>query len=147
MGNSMPASSQYSATSAAGQYSSSPGAAGSAYTNLHYVNANVAGAASQRVQYKSGNSSKPAPSCPDFPELDNMTNDELRRLGEDEDLMDEFLEKHTRIREVDEAVEEAIDWVEKTASKFFFFFLFLVAVCMLVGLDTCYYKCHQEEHW
>jgi ESCRT-I complex subunit VPS37 len=99
-------------TTNAQQYSANSGT--NAYTNLHYVNANVGPSMqNQQVQYKSSNTQ-----CSEFPELDNMTNEELIKLSEDEDKMDEFLEKHSKLKEIDSAVEDAIDWVEKIASKF-----------------------------
>ncbi|OXU27747.1 hypothetical protein TSAR_003166 [Trichomalopsis sarcophagae] len=91
------------------QYSSSSGA--NVYTNLHYVNANVGPSMQNQVQYKSSK-----PTVEDFPELDNLTTEELKKLSEDEDLMDEFLEKHSKLKDIDSAVEDAIDWVEKTAT-------------------------------
>lgn len=110
MGNSIN-SVQFDTTNAQ-QYSSSPSV--NAYTNLHYVNANVGTSIQNQVQYKG--SSKVH--CLEFPELEKMTNEELVKLGKDEDLMDEFLEKHTKLREIDSAIEDAIDWVEKTACEF-----------------------------
>ncbi|KAJ8667493.1 hypothetical protein QAD02_009156 [Eretmocerus hayati] len=100
----------FSSASAEQQYTAIPSA--NAYLNLHYVNANVGPSTQNPVQYKSSANLK----CPDFPELENMTNDELKKLGEDEDLMDEFLLKHTKLREMDAAVAEAIDIAEKTAT-------------------------------
>ncbi|XP_058805587.1 vacuolar protein sorting-associated protein 37A [Phymastichus coffea] len=108
MGNSIN-SVQFDTTNAQ-QYSSSPSV--NAYTNLHYVNANVGPSIQNQVQYKG--SSKVH--CLEFPELEKMTNEELVKLGKDEDSMDEFLEKHTKLKEIDSAIEDAIDWVEKTAS-------------------------------
>ena len=112
MGNSMN-SVQFTAASAQQpQYSTSSGA--NSYTNLHYVNANVGPLMQNQGQYKNSKTH-----CAEFPELDNMTNEELKKLGEDEDLQDEFLEKHTKLKELDSAVEDAIDWVEKTAGEYF----------------------------
>ena len=65
-----------------------------------------------QVQYKIQK-----PTCPDFPELDSMSNEDLIKLGKDEDLMDEFLEKHPKLKEFDDAVEDTINKVENLASK------------------------------
>ncbi|XP_023245189.1 vacuolar protein sorting-associated protein 37A [Copidosoma floridanum] len=102
-------SGQFNATNAP-QYTSSPGA--NNFTNLHYVNANVGPSMQNQVQYKSSSLH-----CAEFPELDKLTNEELMKLGEEEDLMDEFLLKHTKLKEIDSAVESAIEWVEKTAES------------------------------
>jgi len=52
-----------------------------------------------------------------FPELNNLTNEELKRLSEDDDKLDDFLEKHSQIKDINAAIEDAMDWVEKTAGK------------------------------
>lgn len=54
-----------------------------------------------------------------FPELNNLTNEELRKLGDDEDSMIDFLEKHTQLKDFHASVDEHIDAVEKIASKSF----------------------------
>ncbi|XP_015171282.1 PREDICTED: vacuolar protein sorting-associated protein 37A [Polistes dominula] len=50
-----------------------------------------------------------------FPELNNLSNEELKKLNEDEDRQDEFLEKHSQLKDINTAIEDTIDWVEKTA--------------------------------
>jgi len=82
----------------------------SSYMNSHYTNANY---------------QQPLPNQPQtntlqsiiFPELNNLTNEEFKRLSEDEDRLDDFLEKHSQIKDINAAVEDAMDWVEKTAGK------------------------------
>ncbi|XP_043496140.1 vacuolar protein sorting-associated protein 37A isoform X1 [Polistes fuscatus] len=50
-----------------------------------------------------------------FPELNNLSNEELKKLNEDEDRQDEFLEKHSQLKDINTAIEDTIYWVEKTA--------------------------------
>ncbi|KAI4485449.1 hypothetical protein M0804_006954 [Polistes exclamans] len=50
-----------------------------------------------------------------FPELNNLSNEELKKLNEDEDRQDEFLEKHSQLKDINTAIEDTIDLVEKTA--------------------------------
>ena len=47
--------------------------------------------------------------------LHNLTNEQLKQLNEDEEKLDEFLEEHSQLKEMDATVEDKIDWVEKTA--------------------------------
>ena len=77
------------------------------YLNSHYSNANYQSLANQ-VQ------SKPRQSVA-FPELNSLTNEELRLLGEDDDRLDEFLEKHSDLKDINATIDGAIDWVQKTA--------------------------------
>lgn len=58
-----------------------------------------------------------------FPELNKLTNEELKRLSEDEDRLDEFLDNHTQIKDLNAAVDDNISWIEKTAGTFFTFIL------------------------
>lgn len=53
-----------------------------------------------------------------FPELNNLTNDELRKLGGDDDCIDDFLEKYSQLRDLNASIDDEIDTVEKIASKF-----------------------------
>lgn len=108
-------------TTTAQQYSSSPGASG--YKNSQYVNANTGMSPESQEQRKN------ALRDSNFPELllqaesqlklqlQNTSNDELRKLAEDEDFLDEFLSRNLVIRELDCEVEKQIDTVEETASK------------------------------
>ncbi|XP_014603869.1 PREDICTED: vacuolar protein sorting-associated protein 37A [Polistes canadensis] len=50
-----------------------------------------------------------------FPELNNLSNEELKKLNEDEDRQDEFLEKHSQLKDINTAIEDTIYLVEKTA--------------------------------
>ncbi|KAI4501100.1 hypothetical protein M0802_003903 [Mischocyttarus mexicanus] len=50
-----------------------------------------------------------------FPELNNLSNEELKKLNEDKDRQDEFLEKHSQLKDINTNIEDTIDWVEKTA--------------------------------
>ncbi|XP_012271054.1 vacuolar protein sorting-associated protein 37A [Orussus abietinus] len=50
-----------------------------------------------------------------FPELNKLSIEELKKLNGDEDRLDEFLEKHTQLKEINTAIEDTMDWVEKTA--------------------------------
>ncbi|KAM0733809.1 Vacuolar protein sorting-associated protein 37A [Formica fusca] len=81
---------------------------GTPYLNSHYANANYQQPLSSQSQTK-------VPQSIIFPELNNLTNEELKRLGEDEDKLDDFLEKHSQIKDINAAIEDAMDWVEKTA--------------------------------
>ena len=58
------------------------------------------------------------PQCVIFPELHNLTNEALKQLNEDDTKLDEFLEQHSQLKDIDAAVEDTIDWVEKTAGEF-----------------------------
>ncbi|XP_012056958.1 PREDICTED: vacuolar protein sorting-associated protein 37A [Atta cephalotes] len=78
------------------------------YLNSHYANANYQQLLSNQSQTK-------APQSIIFPELNNLTNEELKRLSEDDDKLDDFLEKHSQIKDINAAIEDAMDWVEKTA--------------------------------
>ncbi|XP_012531597.1 vacuolar protein sorting-associated protein 37A isoform X2 [Monomorium pharaonis] len=79
---------------------------GAPYLNSHYANANY--------QQPLPNQSQ-TPQSIIFPELNNLTNEELKRLSEDDDKLDDFLEKHSQIKDINMAIEDAMDWVEKTA--------------------------------
>ncbi|XP_014472798.1 PREDICTED: vacuolar protein sorting-associated protein 37A [Dinoponera quadriceps] len=81
---------------------------GTAYLNSHYANTNYQQPLPSQSQTK-------VPQSIIFPELNNLTNEELKRLSEDEDRLDEFLEKHSQIKDINAAIEDAMDWVEKTA--------------------------------
>ncbi|XP_015601982.1 vacuolar protein sorting-associated protein 37A [Cephus cinctus] len=81
----------------------------SSYLNSHFVNANYGQSVQSHVQTK-------APQSLVFPELNNLNNEELKKLSEDEDRLDEFLENHSQLKDINAAVEDAIDWVEKTAT-------------------------------
>ncbi|XP_077270710.1 vacuolar protein sorting 37A isoform X1 [Temnothorax americanus] len=81
---------------------------GAPYLNSHYANANY-------QQPLPNQSLAKAPQSIIFPELNNLTNEELKRLSEDDDKLDEFLEKHSDIKDINAAIEDAMDWVEKTA--------------------------------
>lgn len=83
---------------------------GTPYLNSHYANANY-------QQTLPSQSQTQVPQSIIFPELNNLTNEELKRLGEDDDKLDEFLEKHSQIKEINAAIEDAMDWVERTAES------------------------------
>lgn len=83
---------------------------GTAYLNSHYANTNYQQTLSSQSQSK-------APQSIIFPELNNLTNEELKRLSQDDDRLDDFLEKHSQIKDINVAIEDAMDWVEKTAGK------------------------------
>ncbi|XP_047353963.1 vacuolar protein sorting-associated protein 37A [Vespa velutina] len=78
------------------------------YLNLHYANTNYHATLPSCTQAKTVQSFV-------FPELNNLSNEELKKLNEDEDRQDEFLEKHSQLKDVNMAIEDTIDWVEKTA--------------------------------
>lgn len=80
------------------------------YLNSHYANANYQQPLPNQSQAK-------APQSIIFPELNNLTNEELKRLSEDDDKLDDFLEKHSQIKDINMTIEDAMDWVEKTAGK------------------------------
>lgn len=81
-----------------------------AYLNSHYGSTNYGQTGQTNVSSKT-------PSSSEFPELNELSEEELKKLETDEDRLDEFLEKHSQIKDLNTAVEDAIDWVEKTASK------------------------------
>lgn len=83
---------------------------GTPYLNSHYANANY------QQQLPSQSQTK-VPQSVIFPELNNLTNEELKRLGEDDDKLDDFLEKHSQIKDINAAIEDTMDWVEKTAGE------------------------------
>lgn len=91
------------------QYTSDRHSANS-YLNSHYANANYQQPLQNQSQVK-------APQSIIFPELNNLSNEELKRLSEDDDKLDDFLEKHSQIKDINTAIEGAMDWVEKTAGK------------------------------
>lgn len=118
-----------SGTDASGYNSNQPGT----YLNSHYVNANY-----HQQSLPNQTQTKLRQSVV-FPELNNLTNEELRQLNEDNDKLDEFLDKHSDLKDINTAIDDAIDWVQKTAgkitsdktlyyyfflSKIYFFFLF-----------------------
>lgn len=78
------------------------------YLNSHYANTNYHATLPSCAQAKAVQSFV-------FPELNNLSNEELKKLNEDEDRQDEFLEKHSQLKDVNTAIEDTIDWVEKTA--------------------------------
>ncbi|XP_053982979.1 vacuolar protein sorting-associated protein 37A isoform X1 [Hylaeus volcanicus] len=78
------------------------------YLNSHYANANYQQPSLQnQVQTKAQSVA--------FPELNSLSNEELKRLSEDDDNLDEFLDKHSELKDVNLAIDDAIDWVQKTA--------------------------------
>lgn len=79
--------------------------------NSHYINSNYA------VRNISGQSS--AAVSHEFPELNNYSNDELRKLADDDDdeKLDIFIDEHSQLKQVNLAIDEAIDNVEKIASN------------------------------
>lgn len=83
---------------------------GTAYLNSHYASSNYQQPLPSQSQTK-------VPQSIIFPELNNLTNEELKRLSEDEDRLDDFLEKHSQIKDINVAIEDAMDWVEKTAGE------------------------------
>lgn len=79
------------------------------YLNSHYVNANYhQQSLPNQAQIKLRQSIA-------FPELNNLSNEELRWLNEDDDRLDEFLDKHSDLKDINTAIDDAIDWVQKTA--------------------------------
>ncbi|XP_003401740.1 vacuolar protein sorting-associated protein 37A isoform X2 [Bombus terrestris] len=79
------------------------------YLNSHYVNANYhQQSLPNQAQIKLRQSIA-------FPELNNLSNEELRWLNEDDDRLDEFLDKHSDLKDINMAIDDAIDWVQKTA--------------------------------
>lgn len=83
---------------------------GTAYLNSHYANTNYQQPLPSQSQTKT-------PQSIIFPELNSLSNEELKRLSEDEDKLDDFLEKHSEIKDINAAIECAMDSVEKTAGK------------------------------
>lgn len=81
------------------------------YLNSHYANANY-------HQQSLTNQTK-TPQSVTFPELNGLTNEELKLLSEDDDRLDEFLDKHSDLKDINTAIDDAIDWVQKTAGKCF----------------------------
>ncbi|KZC09165.1 PREDICTED: vacuolar protein sorting-associated protein 37A [Dufourea novaeangliae] len=79
------------------------------YMNSHYSNTNY------HQQSLPSQMPTKAPQSDLFPELNSLSNEELKRLSEDEDRLDEFLEKHSELKNVNAAIDDAIDWVQKTA--------------------------------
>lgn len=77
------------------------------YSNLHHVNTNIQMQSQIQTQI---------PQCTFFPELNNMTIEELKKLNCNDEKIDELLEQHSQLKDIDSAVEDTIDWVEKTAA-------------------------------
>ncbi|XP_043475532.1 vacuolar protein sorting-associated protein 37A [Leptopilina heterotoma] len=77
------------------------------YSNLHHVNTNIQMQSQIQTQI---------PQCTFFPELNNLTIEELKKLNCDDEKIDELLEQHSQLKDIDSAVEDTIDWVEKTAA-------------------------------
>ncbi|KAK9298971.1 hypothetical protein QLX08_007885 [Tetragonisca angustula] len=79
------------------------------YLNSHYVNANYhQQSLPNQTQAKLWQNIT-------FPELNNLTNEELKLLSEDDDRLDEFLDKHSILKDINTAIDDAIDWVQNTA--------------------------------
>ncbi|XP_076236669.1 vacuolar protein sorting 37A [Calliopsis andreniformis] len=77
------------------------------YLNSHYSNANY-------HQQSLSNQTK-TPQSVAFPELNNLSNEELKLLSEDDDRLDEFLDKHSELKDINATIDDAINWVQKTA--------------------------------
>ncbi|XP_012261164.2 vacuolar protein sorting-associated protein 37A isoform X2 [Athalia rosae] len=84
------------------------------YTNTAYLNSHY-GSTNYGQTTTATNARSNTPQSLEFPELNDLSNEELKKLGEDEDRLDEFLDKHVQIKDLNTAVEDAINWVEKTA--------------------------------
>ncbi|KOC67719.1 Vacuolar protein sorting-associated protein 37A [Habropoda laboriosa] len=78
------------------------------YLNSHYVNANYHQQSLNQTQSKIRQSVE-------FPDLNNLTTEELKLLSEDEDRLDEFLNKHSELKDINTTIDGTIDWVQKTA--------------------------------
>ncbi|XP_011297525.1 vacuolar protein sorting-associated protein 37A isoform X3 [Fopius arisanus] len=52
----------------------------------------------------------------EFPELHNLSNEELKKLGEEEDSLDNYLEEQSRLKDLNLAIDAAIDYVEKVTT-------------------------------
>ncbi|XP_043260030.1 vacuolar protein sorting-associated protein 37A [Colletes gigas] len=79
------------------------------YLNSHYVNANY-----HQQSLSNQAQTKPQQSVA-FPELNSLSNEELKLLNEDDDKLDEFLDKHSKLKDVNVEIDDAIDWVQKIA--------------------------------
>ncbi|XP_029052338.1 vacuolar protein sorting-associated protein 37A [Osmia bicornis bicornis] len=102
--------SAYIATSRSSSiHNTDPSRYNSTYLNSHYSNANY-----RQQSLPSQAQTKPRQSVA-FPELNGLTNEELKRLTEDDDRLDEFLDNHSNLKDINIAIDEAIDWVQKTA--------------------------------
>ncbi|XP_034185415.1 vacuolar protein sorting 37A [Osmia lignaria lignaria] len=102
--------SAYIATSRSSSiHNTDPSRYNSTYLNSHYSNANY-----RQQSLPSQAQTKPRQSVA-FPELNGLTNEELKRLSEDDDRLDEFLDNHSNLKDINIAIDEAIDWVQKTA--------------------------------
>ena len=102
--------SAYIATSRSSSiHNTDPSRYNSTYLNSHYSNANY-----RQQSLPSQAQTKPRQSVA-FPELNGLTNEELKRLTEDDDKLDEFLDNHSNLKDINIAIDEAIDWVQKTA--------------------------------
>lgn len=78
--------------------------------NSHYINTN----------YIVRNLSGQSVISHEFPELNNFSNDELRKLAADDDndeKLDIFIDEHSQLKQVNLAIDEAIDNIEKIASN------------------------------
>lgn len=58
-----------------------------------------------------------AVSSPEFPELNNLTNEQLVKLAEETDSLDTFLSQHSQLKDINLLIDETIDSVETLASK------------------------------
>ncbi|XP_034933807.1 vacuolar protein sorting-associated protein 37A-like [Chelonus insularis] len=80
-----------------------------AYINSHYGNSNYGPSAS--------NSSMHPVNSFEFPELNNLSNEELIELRNDQESLDDFLYEHSeKIKNINSLIDETIDDVEKLAS-------------------------------
>lgn len=103
------------------------------YLNSHFVNANYhQQSLPNQAQIKLRQSVA-------FPELNNLTNEELKRLSEDDDKLDEFLDKHSELKDINTAIDDAIDWVQKTAGKIIFNKALQYPLCSFQNLSFSVY--------
>ncbi|XP_051170341.1 vacuolar protein sorting-associated protein 37A [Leptopilina boulardi] len=84
------------------QYTTNPHA--NTYSNLHHVNINIQQPMQNQIVSQF------------FPELNNLTIEELKKFNGNDEKIDEFLELHPQLKDIDTAVEDTIDWVQKTAA-------------------------------
>ncbi|XP_057342121.1 vacuolar protein sorting-associated protein 37A [Microplitis mediator] len=110
----------YTSTGSPGNSNSIGTASPVQYSNDHrpvsYINSHNYNTASYNKPVTINPPPHTAVSSPEFPELNNLTNEQLVKLAEETDSLDAFLSQHSQLKDINLLIDETIDSVEILAN-------------------------------